>query len=68
MRRTVGDRPESVVFFMIPEVMRILNLRAFWDIYYEHCSYWSPGSLARAFRSPGSTRSRSGPITETSTC
>jgi hypothetical protein len=30
-----------------------LNLRAFWDIYYEHCSYWSPGSLARAFRIAG---------------
>ena len=53
VRRTVGDRPESVVFFMIPEVTRILNLRAFWDIYYEHCSYCSPGSLARAFRIAG---------------
>jgi SAM-dependent methyltransferase len=53
LRRTIGDRPESVVVFMIPEVTRILNLRAFWDIYYEHCSYFSPGSLARAFRIAG---------------
>ena len=53
VRRTVGDRPESVVFFMIPEITRILSVRAFWDIYYEHCSYWSPGSLARAFRIAG---------------
>ena len=53
LRRTVGDRPETVVFFMIPEITRILGLRAFWDIYYEHCSYWSPGSLARAFRFAG---------------
>jgi SAM-dependent methyltransferase len=53
LRRTVGDRPESVIFFMIPEITRILSLRAFWDIYYEHCSYWSPGSLARAFRIAG---------------
>ena len=53
LRRTVGDRPETVVFFMIPEITRILHLRAFWDIYYEHCSYWSPGSLARAFRIAG---------------
>jgi SAM-dependent methyltransferase len=53
LRRTVGDRPETVVFFMIPEITRILRLRAFWDVYYEHCSYWSPGSLARAFRSAG---------------
>ena len=53
LRRTVGERPDTVVFFMIPEITRILNLRAFWDIYYEHCSYWSPGSLARAFRLAG---------------
>jgi hypothetical protein len=49
LRATV-DRPETVVFFMIPEITRILNLGAFWDVYYEHCSYFSPGSLARAFR------------------
>jgi hypothetical protein len=53
VRATVGDRPEALVFFMIPEVTRILELRAFWDIYYEHCSYWSPGALARAFRCAG---------------
>jgi len=53
LRRTVGDRPEVVVFFMIPEITRILDLRAFWDVYYEHCSYFSPGSLARAFRHAG---------------
>ena len=53
LRRTVGDRPEVAVFFMVPEVTRILELRAFWDIYYEHCSYFSPGSLARAFRAAG---------------
>jgi 2-polyprenyl-3-methyl-5-hydroxy-6-metoxy-1,4-benzoquinol methylase len=53
LRRTVGDRRDTVVFFMIPEITRILKLRAFWDIYYEHCSYWSPGSLARAFRLAG---------------
>ena len=53
LRRTVGNRPETLVFFMIPEVTRILDLRAFWDIYYEHCSYFSRGSLARAFRIAG---------------
>jgi hypothetical protein len=26
---------------------------AFWDVYYEHCSYFSPGSLARLFRREG---------------
>jgi SAM-dependent methyltransferase len=53
MRQAMGDRPEAVIFFMIPEVTRILELRAFWDVYYEHCSYYSPGALARHFRLAG---------------
>jgi SAM-dependent methyltransferase len=53
MRAAMGDRPDSVIFFMIPEITRILSLRAFWDVYYEHCSYYSPGSLARHFRLAG---------------
>jgi hypothetical protein len=55
IRATIGDRPDVVVFCMIPEITRILELRAFWDVYYEHCSYFSPGSLARAFRKAGFT-------------
>jgi hypothetical protein len=34
----------------VPDVTRILREVAFWDIYYEHCSYFSLGSLARLFR------------------
>lgn len=47
----VAQRP--VLFFEVPEVNRILEIPAFWDIYYEHCSYFSAGSLARLFRSTG---------------
>lgn len=53
LRRAIGDRPEAIAFAMMPEVTRILELRAFWDVYYEHCSYFSLGSLARAFRAAG---------------
>jgi len=53
MRQAMGDRPDAVIFFMIPEITRILELRAFWDVYYEHCSYYSPGALARHFRLAG---------------
>jgi hypothetical protein len=53
MRQAIGERPEAVIFFMIPEITRILELRAFWDVYYEHCSYYSPGALARHFRIAG---------------
>jgi hypothetical protein len=53
IRRAIGDRSDAVVFFQIPEVFRILRELAFWDIYYEHCSYFSAGSLGRLFRKSG---------------
>ncbi len=53
VRRAVGDRPESVVFFQVPDAHRVLRDLAFWDIYYEHCSYFNAGSLARVFREAG---------------
>jgi len=53
VRRSVGDRPETVIFFQVPNISRILRDMAFWDIYYEHCSYFSMGSLGRVFRQNG---------------
>ena len=38
------------VFFEVPDVSRILREVAFWDIYYEHCSYFNLKSLAQLFR------------------
>ena len=53
VRRAIGDRVGTPVFFQIPESVRILRDCAFEDIYYEHCSYFTPGSLARLFRRQG---------------
>lgn len=53
VRRTIGDRPDTIVFFQVPDVARIVRDLAFWDIYYEHCSYFSLGSLASLFRHCG---------------
>jgi SAM-dependent methyltransferase len=53
VRRSVGEREDTVVFFQVPDVQRILEETAFWDIYYEHCSYFSMGSLARLFQGSG---------------
>jgi SAM-dependent methyltransferase len=53
LRKTIGDRKETLVFFEVPDVMRVLREGAFWDIYYEHSSYFTAGSLARLFRSAG---------------
>jgi SAM-dependent methyltransferase len=53
LRRTLGEHTDSVVFFEVPDVTRVLREGAFWDIYYEHCSYFSLGALARLFGSCG---------------
>jgi len=50
LRKTIGDRHDTLVLFELPDVTRILREQAFWDIYYEHCSYFTAGSLARLFR------------------
>jgi SAM-dependent methyltransferase len=54
LRRTPG----SVGFFELPDTRRILEEGAFWDVYYEHCSYFTADSLARLFRSKGLTVTR----------
>jgi SAM-dependent methyltransferase len=53
IRASIGDRPDTVVLFELPDVQRVLDEVAFWDMYYEHCSYFSLGSLARLFRRTG---------------
>jgi SAM-dependent methyltransferase len=53
VRAAIGDRPETIVLFELPDVQRVLDDLGFWDVYYEHCSYFSAGSLARLFRSTG---------------
>jgi SAM-dependent methyltransferase len=52
-RHALDDRSESVVFLQVPDITRILSECAFEDIYYEHCSYFSPGSIARLVRRCG---------------
>jgi SAM-dependent methyltransferase len=53
VRRTISDRSGTAVLFDLPDVLRVLREPAFWDVYYEHCSYFSAGSLARLFRRSG---------------
>ncbi len=53
IRKSLGENSQTIVFIEIPQIRRILEIQAFWDIYYEHCSYFSPGSLARLFRKAG---------------
>ncbi|MGA8261828.1 MAG: class I SAM-dependent methyltransferase [Arenicellales bacterium] len=41
------------VFFQVPDAERIYRARAFWDIYYEHCSYFTAPALAALFSGTG---------------
>jgi len=53
VRETIGDRSGVSVFFELPDMERVLADGAFWDVYYEHCTYFTRGSLARLFRATG---------------
>jgi SAM-dependent methyltransferase len=53
VRKGLAHRTESVVFFQVPETLRILRHCAFEDIYYEHCAYFTAGSLSRLFAAAG---------------
>ena len=53
VRRSIGDQHDVTVFFQVPDVDRILDEISFWDIYYEHCSYFTKGSLGGLFRRQG---------------
>lgn len=52
VRRAVGEQ-HSVVFFEVPNSLWTLRQGGIWDIIYEHCSYYSPLSLAHLFRKHG---------------
>jgi hypothetical protein len=52
VRETIGKR-QADVFFELPDMERVLETGVFWDVYYEHCTYFTRGSLARLFRAEG---------------
>ncbi len=53
VRQAIGDKTDTVVFFQIPNAAYVLDDVAFWDIYYEHCSYFTKSSLAYLFEHSG---------------
>lgn len=53
LRRTIGNRRETRVFFEVPNALFTLNELAIWDIIYEHCSYFTKYSLAYLFAAAG---------------
>jgi SAM-dependent methyltransferase len=53
IRQALMHSPQARVFFETPDVTWILHNRVIWDLFYEHCSLFTPDSLATAFERAG---------------
>jgi hypothetical protein len=58
IRQAIGDRPDTMVFLEVPNVLYTLRDMGIWDIIYEHCGYFSASSLVRVFAESGFTPRR----------
>jgi len=53
IRKTIGNRLNTHVFFEVPNALQTFQRLYIWDIIYEHCSYFTPNSLSLIFSSCG---------------
>ncbi len=53
MRAAIASAPDPRLFLETPDVAWILERRVVWDFFYEHCSYFTPGSIEFAARLAG---------------
>lgn len=53
LRKTLSERPDTLVYFEVPNALFTLRDLGIWDLIYEHCSYFTPGSLRRIFADSG---------------
>jgi hypothetical protein len=51
IRDSVGQHCHPVLLFEAPDFLQSLRATAFWDVAYEHASYFTTGSLMRLLRS-----------------
>ncbi len=53
LRQWATGGHNRVVLLDLPDAERVFAERAFWDIYYEHCNYFTADTLRRAFAFAG---------------
>ena len=53
IRTWAGAAPDRIVLFELPDAERVFSQRAFWDVYYEHCNYFTLGTVRTAFERAG---------------
>jgi hypothetical protein len=55
VHRALSHEQHGRLFLQVPDLMRTLRRVAFWEIHYEHCSYFSPGALRHLLSAQGFT-------------
>lgn len=53
IRNQLDPKRCPLVFFQVPNFEYVVQTTAFWDIYYEHCSYFTPTSLRHLLAQEG---------------
>jgi methyltransferase family protein/C-methyltransferase-like protein len=53
LREWALRNPGAVLLFELPASERIFTERAFWDVYYEHCNYFTERTIRLAFEIAG---------------
>ena len=53
LHRDLARRPDVAVLVEIPDAKRIGDDAAFWDVYYEHCAYFTAESSRNLFEAAG---------------
>jgi SAM-dependent methyltransferase len=53
LRRTIGDRKQTILYAEVPNFEYMLRDTAIWDVIYEHYSYFTPHSLSSLFSRNG---------------
>ncbi len=51
--KAVANRPNTTLFFEVPNGLYTFGNMMIWDIIYEHCTYFTPVSLTYAFNATG---------------
>jgi SAM-dependent methyltransferase len=50
IREAIGERRDVLLSFEVPNGLWCFGGGGIWDVIYEHCGYFTPSSLERAFR------------------
>jgi SAM-dependent methyltransferase len=53
IRKSVGNRGDTIAFFEVPNALWTIQELGIWDILYEHCTYFTPTALSNVFLQAG---------------